>query len=260
MDFFVNRAGLHLALRELRAVYTDRRALIVMALVGVLAGLVGPFGTFEALPGPVRVLYWLTIVFCTYGAGLFGAMLAGTLVPGKTPRWLHVSAMSAGAALPVTLSVVAISQVLFGISAAAGWTAFLALLAYCFGISLVVLTFLEIVAPMFLARPEAARGAPRLLDRLPPHLRGPLTHLSMADHYVEVHTEKGSALVLMRFADAIGETGSIEGLQIHRSHWVARAAVARLVRENAKPMVELRSGIRLPVSRSFLAAARAAFG
>lgn len=82
----------------------------------------------------------------------------------------------------------------------------------------------------------------------------------MADHYVEVTTQKGSALVLLRLADAIAETRGIDGLQIHRSHWVARDAVKALKRVEGRPMIETTSGALLPVSRSFLAPVRAAFG
>nr|WP_255714076.1 LytTR family DNA-binding domain-containing protein [Pelagibacterium xiamenense] len=64
----------------------------------------------------------------------------------------------------------------------------------------------------------------------------------------------------MRLADAIAETDGVAGLQIHRSHWVAASAVAGLERRNGKTFVALRSGALLPVSRSYLAAARAAFG
>jgi DNA-binding LytR/AlgR family response regulator len=60
----------------------------------------------------------------------------------------------------------------------------------------------------------------------------------------------------MRLADAIRETGMVPGLQIHRSHWVAKDAVAKVHRSEGKLMLELRNGMRLPVSRSYLAAAR----
>ncbi|RYE08124.1 MAG: LytTR family transcriptional regulator [Hyphomicrobiales bacterium] len=53
-------------------------------------------------------------------------------------------------------------------------------------------------------------------------------------------------------------TGEIEGLQIHRSHWVARDAVVKAVRAEGKLLVELSNGMRLPVSRGFAAKAKAA--
>lgn len=88
--------------------------------------------------------------------------------------------------------------------------------------------------------------------------RGKLLALSVADHYVDIVTDRGKALVLMRFADAIRETGGVAGLQIHRSHWVAREAVVRSHRAGGKLLLELSNGLRLPVSRSFLPEVREA--
>lgn len=80
----------------------------------------------------------------------------------------------------------------------------------------------------------------------------------MADHYVDVTTDQGHALVLTRLSDAMRETAPIQGLQVHRSHWVALDAVRRTTRQAGKPMLELENGTLVPVSRSFLPAARAA--
>jgi DNA-binding LytR/AlgR family response regulator len=98
----------------------------------------------------------------------------------------------------------------------------------------------------------------RLLARLPPAKRGRLLHLRVEDHYVEVTTDRGSALVLLRLSDAVAETAGVPGLQVHRSHWVALDAVARAGREGGRPALVLRTGTVVLVSRSFLPAARAA--
>lgn len=71
-------------------------------------------------------------------------------------------------------------------------------------------------------------------------------------------TDRGKTLLLLRLSDAINETAGEAGVQIHRSHWVALAAVSKVVRAQGKLFVELPDGRRLPVSRSFLAAAREA--
>ena len=54
----------------------------------------------------------------------------------------------------------------------------------------------------------------------------------------------------MRFADAIRETDGVNGLQIHRSHWVALDAVAGTHRHNGRLFLAMQDGTRLPVSRS----------
>ena len=100
------------------------------------------------------------------------------------------------------------------------------------------------------APPEAA-----LLARLPVHARAELLHLRMQDHYVEVHTSAGCELLLLRFRDALREVEQVNGLQVHRSHWVARNAVAGVERRRGgRVILRLVNGSRVPVSRSFASA------
>lgn len=106
------------------------------------------------------------------------------------------------------------------------------------------------------ARSFAATAGARFLRRLPPELGRELVSLSMQDHYIRVTTRRGSTLVLMRFADAMGELADYPGAQIHRSHWVAADSAGKIVRRGARLELALSDGARLPVSKSFAAAAR----
>ncbi|MFD2174610.1 LytTR family transcriptional regulator DNA-binding domain-containing protein [Rhodobacter lacus] len=92
----------------------------------------------------------------------------------------------------------------------------------------------------------------RLLTRLAPEVRGRLIRLEVKDHYVRVVTSAGSESLLMRLADAIVETEGVAGLQVHRSHWVARQAISGLQRERGKCTLVLQDGSRIPVARSHL--------
>jgi hypothetical protein len=95
-------------------------------------------------------------------------------------------------------------------------------------------------------------AGPRLLNRLPVAKRGAILALSMEDHYVRVFTAAGESLVLLRLSDAIAEVQEVSGFQIHRSHWVARAAVARMERlPDGRLRLYLMNGSVLPVSRTF---------
>ena len=54
----------------------------------------------------------------------------------------------------------------------------------------------------------------------------------------------------MRFGDAVHMLGGVEGLQLHRSWWVAREGVQAIRREDRKWIVELVTGDVAPVSRA----------
>ena len=93
----------------------------------------------------------------------------------------------------------------------------------------------------------------RLLGRLPLHVQGRILCLEMEDHYVRVHTDRGSALVLLRLSDAITEAQTImPGRQVHRSWWVSDDAIERFERVGRIGQLHLSGGIKAPVSQRYL--------
>ncbi|WP_292026157.1 LytTR family DNA-binding domain-containing protein [Brevundimonas sp. UBA2416] len=117
---------------------------------------------------------------------------------------------------------------------------------------------------VFLARTPvqthaAAPGAKpaRFIDRLPFKLRGAaIRAVSSEDHYLRIHTDRGSDLILMRLSDALTELEGLEGAQTHRSWWVARDAVRDVSRGDGRATLTLEGGIEAPVSRRYARALR----
>lgn len=97
---------------------------------------------------------------------------------------------------------------------------------------------------------------PLFVSKLPIGKQGRLYALTSELHYVRVYTEHGDDLVLMRFSDAIEQTSGIDGLQIHRSHWIAIEAVKRISNNGGGLRITLANDLELPVSRSFQGAVR----
>ena len=83
--------------------------------------------------------------------------------------------------------------------------------------------------------------------------------LETEDHYLRVHALGGSALILMRMADALALLDPQLGAQVHRRWWVAQAAVAGVRTEGQKLSLCLIDNSLVPVGRTFSAAARARF-
>ena len=78
------------------------------------------------------------------------------------------------------------------------------------------------------------------------------------DHYLRVHTDRGSDLILMRLSDALAELEGLEGAQTHRSWWVARDAVRGVTRGDGRATLTLEGGLSAPVSRRYARALREA--
>ena len=234
-----------------------RRILIDCAIilgVGLVLALVGPFGSFAA-PFGLRLLYWLAMSYAGYFL-YFPAMRAmGALAPRLD---LPEPALWAAACLIVSLPMSAVVWTANFVWHPPRWPSLEQALAHYFNVLLLgalVCALFWFARQRHLARPEPAAepgapGPPRLVERLPLHLRALPIALEMEDHYVRVHTPHGSALLLMRMRDAVAELDGTPGALVHRSWWVARGAVQGVRREGRNIRLQLAGGIEAPVART----------
>lgn len=258
MDF----TALHFAIRELHALMRIPTPWVCALGAGVILALLAPFGTEDTLPLWVRLFYWVFLACLTLFTGTFvncilrpftqrfpplpaigglvATLLVGTVVGGAVltevfvMNWLSfgISPLNFGYSLPIAINTMAISVVVNGLIT---WVS-----------NRVERSHANSERP----QQPTAQSTPELLERLPYEKRGALISLSVQDHYVEVTTDAGRDILLMRFSDAIREAGN--GFQIHRSHWVADSAVVAAKRKNSAAELTLSDGRTLPVSRTYL--------
>jgi len=259
-----------------------RRAwLPALAIPPVAAGFLAFSGAFglDALPLGPRFVYWLgLLVLGQIGFMLLGRALGPAALYG--PRRLAAAAVIALAgSVPMSLVVWAVTAWSLGKSLASGsllgfYLAVVAVTAAMTGLHLLaerqappvpepvpepapepVPETVAETAPLASAAPALAPLRARLPDRLK---AAPILALQAEDHYVRVHTAAGNDLILIRFADALKELGGIEGAQVHRSWWVARAAVEGSKLAGDKRLLAVRGGLEVPVSRNYAKALREA--
>lgn len=231
--------------------------MIISLMVSAFLSMAGAFGTLHA-PLGVRFAYWL------------GLMLAGTAL-----AWMIYSAIERIAWFDARprAQLVAGTLVMAAVFTVVVWAVSVRLmgdrqglpgLADYFGPVLLVSAMMTTLNVMASRQPlETHAGAPgaepvRFLERLPPKLRGAALYAVQAeDHYLRLHTDRGSDLILMRLADAVAELDGLEGAQTHRSWWVAKDAVVSAKRANGRAMLTLKSGVEAPVSRTYVRALNA---
>jgi hypothetical protein len=231
------------------------RQLAAVLGVGLLLGFSGPFGTYPALPRPVRYAFWVGLSVAGLGAVWAARRLLGAR--GNGPVGAALTAL--GSALPMTFLVEWVMlAVQPGRTFVPGRLPGLFVAVAAVQLVIVLATFRR---PLLAHEPDSASPSrpEALLARLPPEVGTELVALQAEDHYLRVHTRSGSALILMRLSDAIAAAGD-HGLQVHRSWWVARDAVAKVGRSAGRPTLELANGLVAPVGRTYAPAVRAAFG
>lgn len=243
--------ALQLALRKTHRVMTAPRVLGGLVIFGGVLGISGPFQTFEAFALPARLAYWLAMCGLTFTAGYFAGTYAELGLQNRLRRWPRFGAGALASAVAVC-GVVFLFNTVFLPAAVMSSFDMLALAGYVVIISFGVSAALR----LFASPPPAPASEVRILARLPFEKRGPVISLTVEDHYTEVTTTKGRHLVLLRLSDAMAEAG--DGVQIHRSHWVALRGIAKVERVSGKVVITTVTGAQLPVSRSFLPAIKAA--
>ncbi len=242
----------HLALRELRIDFTNPKGLAALLGVGVIFGVSGPFETFAQLTLVPRIAYWIVVVFATYATGsLINHYLQFRFGDRLGPFAIRtvVLGLATGCGVMIVLSL--INTAIFG-SIYSSWESVALTFLMVTAISIIVVGMLLLFSPLI----DAENDLPALLDRLPLEKRGALVSLSVEDHYVNITTIKGAEMVLMRLSDAIKETKPTEGLQVHRSHWVANEAIVEARRVGDRAILKMTHGPEIPASRSYISELR----
>lgn len=239
--------------------------------VGLLLGFLGPFGSYPAYPTATRYAFWLGLT----AAGAVAALAADIMLPATRLRTaaIRIGALALISALPMTF-VVAWTMSLLQPGRVFAPQQLPALFAAVAAVQLLIVFATRAASAnvgdgeargLAPALPEPECEAPpaafpsALLSRLPPEIGRDIIALETEDHYLRVHARGGSALILMRMADAVALLDPRLGAQVHRRWWVAEAAVAGVRTEGQKLSLCLVDNSLVPVGRTFAAAAKARF-
>ncbi|MFC5371871.1 LytTR family DNA-binding domain-containing protein [Brevundimonas faecalis] len=236
------------------------RGLIVAVVAGVFLAVSGAFGSGDT-PLTQRLAYWISMLVV---GGIWGHVCGAIVtrfIDQDARPWAVTAALTALITGPLTLGVWAATGLFFSgrLFPLAVLIDFLPPVALITAAVSAINVFLGRERPVetHAAAPGAAPA--RFLDRLPPKLRGArLIAVQAEDHYLRLHTDRGSDLILMRLSDALTELEGLEGAQTHRSWWVAKGAVAAVARGDGRAALTLHGDLTAPVSRRYAKALREA--
>lgn len=234
------------------------RGVLVALAAGLLLAFTGAFG-MDNTPFWFRVAYWEPVMLIGALWGHLCSLQVGRHVDSDRRPWLAAAVLTAVISGPLSVMVWAFTGLLFDDARAlvpGRLPDFVAPVTVVTAVLSLLNIFLERTPP----QTHAAAGPPaRFLDRLPPRLKGAeLWAVQSEDHYLRLHTDRGSDLILLRLSDAVEELQGLEGARTHRSWWVSRAAVHGVRRGDGRATLLLRGGLEAPVSRRYARALREA--
>ena len=236
------------------------RGLAVALAGGAVLAFTGAFGMHDTSLG-FRLAYWEPMMLLGATWGHLCSRLVERRIDLERRPWLATLILTLVISGPLSIMVWALTGWFFDDDHSvtlARLPDFLGPVTLVTGVLSALNVFLSRTPVQTHAAPAGASPA-RFLDRLPFKLRGAtLRAVEAEDHYLRVHTDRGSDLILMRLSDALAELEGLEGAQTHRSWWVARDAVRGVTRGDGRATLTLEGGLEAPVSRRYARALREA--
>lgn len=226
----------------------------VATAIGVFLGLLGPFGSFLNGPFWSLLAYWVTLAWLGFAVFGGGTALILQRLGSRPVAWAGIAVYVAVLSAPFGVLSWSLATTLWPrLAQVPGLTP---LVWYLEGLAITVpqVALFVAIRTRRRAAPRPPPPAPGLLGVAPAEV----LCLQMEDHYVRVHTARGSTLVLATLGQAIAALGGAPGLQVHRSWWVAEKAVAGAVADGRNLRLALTNGVSAPVARSAVAAVRKA--
>ena len=239
---------MQLALRERKRLGA---LLALWVLLTVLCALTGPFGTHDGLGLGARAAYWSVIVAASIAGSRLITLYRPKLLLGHVLIWMAFAVL-------LTSLVFGLNALVFPATSQSGSLWYLLGVV---GASVLVINGMLYLAFSTLSSKDAKTDVSpdpqaRFLRRLPIEARGPLVRIEAQDHYLNVITTKGNAMILLRLAEAVEELEGAGGLQTHRSHWIMLDAVQGHRRTAGRDVLQMSDGASVPVARTRREAAR----
>jgi DNA-binding LytR/AlgR family response regulator len=234
------------------------RGLALAAAGGVVLALMGAFGSMGA-PLWLRLAYWAPVMLVGALWGHVCSLLIDRWIDMDERPWVAVAALSAAITGPVAVLVWFVTGLVFddGVYPLSALPMLIGPVLTVTAVMSAINVFLSRAQPVQTHASLTGAAAARFPDRLPPRLRGAAIRAVQAeDHYLRIHTDRGSDLILMRLSDALDELDGLEGAQTHRSWWVARDAVREVARGDGRATLTLDGDLIAPVSRRYAKALR----
>lgn len=236
------------------------RSVSVAGAAALLLTLTGAFDTVGK-PFHERLLYWLIIMAAGSAWGQLCQRLLAHWLDLEGRPGLHILALTAIVAGPLCLFVWAATGLFFegGLYPVSDLARLVLPVVTVTAAVCTLIVLLGRASPIQThASVDDAKPA-KFIERLPLHLRDArLIAVQAEDHYLRVHTDKGSDLILMRLSDALDELDGLEGAQTHRSWWIAKDAVRGASRGDGRATLTLDGDLTAPVSRRYAKALREA--
>ncbi|HIP23845.1 MAG TPA: LytTR family transcriptional regulator [Rhodobacteraceae bacterium] len=255
----------HLTIRELRAVYANYYSYVFWAMVISILILLDFHGFAERVSLGVLVVYTISIIAVTFSL-YFLVTLAGIKISQRFDRFFLIFPIVGLCVTTIATYVVELGMSGYfgnGMSAEHALEKLPANIILTIVLETLYLTFVIPVAltsvgsnPNIRKSYTGGKGAKCKSITVSGHIFkcADFVWVSSQDHYLNVKTNDDETLIRARMSDLVAQLGCRNGIQPHRSHWVARESVVRMESVEGHKRLKLTDGSFIPIARGRISA------
>lgn len=229
-------------------VVTHRRALLFILLCMVAFIASDPSGARSYVPFWFSIAFW-PIVFALYVAVCMLAMLIVAMLSQALPN-LRLPMPLIGFAALVPCVMLCETSVAFMSNGTFPYDFAGKLFFYFFAVQGIETVFFRFIFPEIRKTLHQNTGDRHLVIGGEKIELTKLLHIEAREHHVHLTFENRKSLARARLGDIVAQTQAEDGMQPHRSWWVARDPAIRAERKNGRLILRLRDNIEVPVART----------
>ncbi len=213
------------------------------------------------------LIYWVARLCMLVGSVLFSKWLLFHVMKNqlRQPEWLKpLLLLTAIAAVPMTVVELFLefqfsmvenhddSKLWAETPVLAVLGEYLTIMSYLFTINLIIWLMIQWRhPPSELKAKEQAIEPPLFMAKVPHADFNDVLAINAEGHYIRIHFATGSELINYVFKRAIDEVRAHDGIQTHRSWWVAEAAVVKAQKTGKRYQLILSNELSVPVSDTY---------
>lgn len=224
----------------------------ILLIMSVILAQIAPYNSAEIQSFGLRAVYWASILIVSYGAW---HIIEKTLAPRLNWHYFFVGSLcNFLMTLPLFGFILLLNLLFF--NAHDTWLGL-----FYFWLQLTI-TSQSIYILIYVVISQTIKKGVDTQENYPPentphflkNIGGNLLYIKSEDHYLRIQTTAQSKLILYKISDAIKQLDEshIEGMVIHRSHWVAKSAIKSHKKDGRKNLLILNNDDQLPVSAAHL--------
>jgi len=229
---------------------------IINTAIGLILAYLGPFGSF-ALPMSKRLIFWIILVAIGHLIYFHIDRFSQWYFQNSSIRPYIINSIKAVvSALFLSLFVFYMSYYFLNLPINKEAYLFIFPKVFILGI---IINILIVYWNKLNSQNKASKSKQShavisgqdFINRIPNKLGNKLICFCMEDHYLNVYTQVGNHMILMRMKDALIELKSYKGTQVHRSWWVATDAIKQVVKKDRKMSLIMVNNMQVPVSQKY---------